>query len=1106
MTDKTKENLAKDISLLEEYVGKTPSNENVSIYALVSDDKKFATYRRASELPRIKLWFENLTEYEFLQAYYCLRTFHLSLTMDPEYIQLILLSEMPQENLVADITRDCDSWWKRIRDQITKARKEKSLSEELGKIVSAKVLEFVNDQSDYSFMIDLKLASPTELLNRLQLNVSFPWALSNKFLKAFNNRVNAIDFKAEDFKNVLDKNIIVHQEAMPEQVQKQILITETEDNRFKVDFQIMTAASAREAEKFRENFASILPNTELTKLQKGNLKGHFLVDADGFNLNLQVLAHILMNPLFNNRLAILESVKATSQSSGIQIFYIYSQVKKPVKLSLTLEKPQTSSTKLYVKVAVLEDLDNIQSLKHLMGQLFGFYKKEERNIRQFYDTFEAELVGDEKPPVSFQPKLESLKYQYPEIFPRNVASECQNQVEIVDDIQQGKKYRDLLPWKGKIWGCDPEGATKFVGLKTLARPTDKVKMIPCCYETQRIFTNAKEYIEEQLKNLEKPLEECTIEKKHARFLESNAQLNFCQAGTLKEFKVTSQFFGMFSNSRFARVGGDGTFLGAVLLSTLNIPGQKKSFKDLKAEVDAKVGKLREDLLHSPFLCIQENPSMVLTEEDLENPKKILRGVEELLKIKIYLFTEKEKGMIVPHHKKNYLVNEYMFEEDAIFILENPGTGRDQTAKLEPKYEIILRISSTMVSRFSKKDNVSKMAKKIYLRFIQSYYGNKEVKPSLVEKENFVSQGVNQLGKCVKLTDKKGFTYHLLEPIAPLGIKISKKETVKDMDENYFSTYKRVGQSLIEVEKFGVKAYVKVALEKIPRSYKLKFPVGQYGENDSLIFNLNKRISFLIKQYLLFALSKLWNNPTDSPSATWVEKNVKNVVTEDEEAFRSFQQTMLLKGDIPVDYQPSKLFTGSKVVVSELTDELFEKFVYFVKTQLLNDATTFVNFQTKTWMEPYIEGVEDFIPYKGQTVVEVSQYVSDKKESSEQKDEKILRMKKELSSLNESDNVTYKVERDVREANPAFLRENPESIVLAQNTPSFESAELLFKNWIQKGVNLFDRDLNVSNEDVPDLTIKTLKGKVVKEGEQNQIALGWKNAEGETVYTALLPLE
>lgn len=865
-------------------------------------------------------------------------------------------------------------------------------------------------------------------------------------------------------------------------------------------------------DKIKECFSNF-PDFSITLERETNIYETVMIPGQKFNT--YVLNDIIMNNnIFSKFLAVNESLQTTKKKSGLYVHYFLKNDKGTCNVT-TVGDGDSDLVRLRIKKAKNEDV--IKEFLGLIGKLLYVYKKNEKNIIDFYKNYIPNFPKEKVKKEILEQKKQNLQKQVPDLFISGYPYKCQYPPVIISD-EETKEYPPervmSYPTKGEgkphNYLCnDEKNGYIYVGLRdNTLKNRKRYRYIPCCFKSDQTKRRGpyQEYFKGEV--LEKgPQQNIIITNKLVRNEEY---------GLLP--KNIDKLLNTFADSyNYLRKGVNLTglsFLECVLEGALDIAEYSALPQKSKLE---RLEKEYNRLKNYKYICVasQENPNK--SEEqmriDIESqkdtyldPLQWIKLCEVIYKCKIILFSrnqgEKDGIVTIPNHELVYL-QEKIKDQKLILIYEHFGTELDLQ---HPKCELIIKWDSDLSIDEGSTNyfmgSVSKNIYSFYSSLIEQYY-YKSFNKKLSSIPLFDLMVLNSLKPTEQIIDNYGKARGIIiddvlllsEPFPPIKAEMYNNDSNDNNDNNdyYKSNDLKKVMNLVNKNNINIVSQIivdgtlkEINMEISGISFTAKVEentqidgvaidiIEKYPEtNKDLKYNIfMKRLSFILAEYFTYYYSYFRSSKGEDDNDN------------DLESIKSF-----IKSKVKVvNYKPPyKLSSGPNISLNILSEtnfteglngkfliesnEVLKRLVYYLRIQLYNNKNSVIN---------YHKNKEIYYFYK---------------ETNHFSENPINIIVKNVEDLEKVDNTIY--ERLRPEKNKFFMYNEliQDRPILLQKSDSKKDAFLISSNWVKNG-KVYNYD-NVSPLDNEVLFLYNsmdnikVKKDIIFENRENSYALKYR---------------
>lgn len=857
-------------------------------------------------------------------------------------------------------------------------------------------------------------------------------------------------------------------------------------------------------DKLKECFSNF-SDFSLTSEREINIYETVMIPDQKFNT--YVLSDIIMNNnIFSKFLAVNESIQTTKKKSGLYVHYFLKNDKGTCNIT-TVGDGNSDLIRLRIKKAKNEDV--IKEFLSLTGKLLYVYKKNEKNIIDFYKNYITNFPKEKVKKEILEQKKQNLQKQVPDLFISGYPYKCQYPPVIISDeetkeypIERVMSYPTKGEGKPHNYLCnDEKNGYIYVGLRdNTLKNRKRYRYIPCCFKSDQ--TKRKGPYQEYFKGevLEKgPQQNIIITNKLVRNEEY---------GLLP--KNIDKLLTTFDDSyNYLRKGVNVTgisFLECVLEGSLDIADYSALPQKSKLErLEKEYNKLKNYKYIS--IASQENPNK--SEEQIKldieyqkntylDPLQWIKLCEEIYKCKIILFSrnqgEKDGIVTIPNHELVYL-QEKLKDQKLILIYEHFGTDLD----LEyPKCELIVKWDSELsIDEGSTNYFMGSVSKNIYSFYSslidQYYYKSFNKKLSVISLFDLTL--LNSLKPTKQIIDNYGKARGIIiDDVLLLSDPFPPIKAQRFSDNNYYrvndlkkvmdlvnkNDIKIVSQIIVEgslkeinMEISGISFTAKVdqntQIDDIDIDIIEKYP----QTNTDLKYNIfMKRLAFILGEYFSYYYSYFRSS------------NIEDNEYNDLASIKSFIKSKVKVVNSKPLY---RLSTGPNISLkilenSNITEGLNGKFlvesngvlkrlVYYLRTQLYNNRNSIIN---------YYKNKEIYYFYK---------------ETSDFSENPINIIVKNVDDLEKIDNTVY--ERLRPEKNKFFMYNDiiKDSPIFLQKSSSKREAFLISSNWVKNGkvynydnVEPLDNEILYLYHSIYDIKVKK---DIIFDNKDNSYALKYR---------------
>lgn len=1059
-----------------------------------------------------------------------------------------------------------------INNTITSSEYKLVLFREFGAVEESILFtEFELEYAIFELNLRLQNISFEELFNDIVLNNSVPFATVKSFYKILKDFIPpdewAVSYTSLDPKikhryrtrkqDQIDKEL--NESLVLKVSQKEILsVTKLNyaDTVIKIDAEgfvkanitINTEKGNVSQNEYIKRMLSVFNNIKIKHDDPNEKKivGLFYYPAQ--RLDKYVFSDLVMNDdLFSMLIKIDESEKITKKKSGLKIHFnhvktghISATITEKKKIKTTITKSEEILAlpvgEPYIRVRISQSTNTqaVNIFREILGKLFVLYDSKYNDIVEIYKEYipdfgnieiEEEIITPLQPEdvapdlfIKTYSRVNCAKMPTPiteEEYNKSI-EEGKSVMKFPRDIPKDKNA-EKFPRDGinqNYYKCDHETHPNIGLTENELKNADIYPYVPCCFiASQKNKQLYKRYNNPSSKKIEKEIKE-----KKSDIIKTDKILKNNQYGSLPQnIETLFTLIDPEPKYEYIRRGVNRTehsFLNCVM-EALNEETNILDISDDKELLTILVNK-RKEFATKEFapLCRQELydmdtskiMKMIRDKNVYLDPKLFVHLLEDYYKCNIYIFTKKYLGgeMILPRHTQSYYKNKNTFK--SIYIFEHMGSESDH-AKY-PQCELIIKYNNltgkTVNDSFSYKD--SKNIRHVYENLRKSYALNKPIEECdlgpLLGTTKILSQSIDSYGKTRQINIQ--FLEHkvtlITSPIQPIRTPEMKTSAIYfiDLDTaiklasvlgiviNHKIT---VGKYIKEISGILGNVNISIPIQKTKDTLVYDIPLGQEGlnfpidGNSALVkYNKNKKLARYLVEYVFWMYSNFLHNQ-DIVEIT--DDNISRFSNEAFEIIPDFDYEYVSK------YFSHTFLIDGKIVVQ--SQEIIKRLVYVLRLMARRNSNGLLNYYSHTVIHNYYEDVTDFDQHPNQVILYGEESVD-----------------KWIEENNMMNGSILHNEILIAQTTPYFFKNNliNENVYLAQNTNSYEKANTIGVEWINKGYNINIYVPKTDNERIifpiysytNEYDIKFMTGS----SDTGVILIGYK-IDNKPFYTVLLPL-
>lgn len=748
-----------------------------------------------------------------------------------------------------------------------------------------------------------------------------------------------------------------------------------------------------------------------------------------------ILSHMIMNDgMFSTIMSVDESEQASKVRDGLYLHFfiekfegtciITSKIKErddqELKFIKETDLPEKSP---FIRVRItlkIKNIDVINKFLTILSKLLSYYRNQEGSIRKIYSSYG---IDTRNPPPTVKPKVPpkksskksranegslDLRKRFPDIFPSNYSSVCDNNREIkwLSEKPDGTEYEQWMKFPKNTenyFSCGHNKDYPYVGVQinTLSN-RDRLTYLPCCFKLPQLSkekSNLPYYLEDKLPPPGHVQQRTLLTNKFASSdgdAELPDEISFL-------FRVIRR---QDDGSKFLRMGVHDTpfsFLECVLKATPR--GDDEEPYNLNQEY--------EKLIKYDKLCVasQENPGKtvndmrrMLREKGYMDPRRWIRLLEVVYDVKIIIFSKHPKtghvSIQLPHHDKIYLRWDDP-SKSIICVYEHYGNDHDK-----PRCELIIEKNKekTYHSFIRKRLNIDTF----YNDMLDQWYYTKDLEDkddrkddghvSTITSFNFSGlpfitkndkQAIDAYGKTRAILINNSFVI-LTSPLPSFTLPAMSDDNNYDIYQSYNHKDRDIQQFLSKYKPSAITVNANDQIVEIHFSFstitltiktkpfdagnngikKIFVPLYPSSNQNSIINNIDKsRLASIMIEYFIYFFSVYCKR--EGLTSEQVEANKKRVmknysidcIVVDTEVVYSIPHTSIVS--IEVMKATGFMSDDNKFVCD--SKESRKRLLYTLYTHLLNQFQTVMSYVDQSEIHHFYSSVADYVIHNDQTL-------------------------------------------------------------------------------------------------------------------------------------------
>lgn len=833
---------------------------------------------------------------------------------------------------------------------------------------------------------------------------------------------------------------------------------------------------------------------------------------------------VMNNPFFSPLVAIDESVRASKIKANIYLHMIGNGMDSASLMMKTADKTNmfgmSNEGEKYIRSRIKTKTEkDMLNYQRIISRFFTIYNNEKANILSVYKVFIPNFLKEEENNIKKKIiKTENLGLRAiaPDLFLPNYSRKCLKKPTIIPDNkaaeyeQTGEKQVMYFPNWGEStrhnYICE-HATHPYPGLRdNQLENKETYPFLPCCYSKDQMKREGSKYRhyyeQESLKKRQQQSQDLFV---------TNKILPPGIAGILPK-NIKDLFTLLETNPKymFVRIGMNKTEQ-SLLECVLVAKGQYNSI-DPKARL--------------PFLTIEKNKLAVekyamaakqelfnesindiiqrILNEDM-NATDFVHLMEQAFDCNIFIFASDDKhpngALVIPKHVQAYF--KFKPTRETILIYQHVGSESDNAA--HPQCELIARSAvekvktKNIMSRFLPTDPVVMGLWTVFRKLNRTFIFNRMMPSVSIKKIDVKSQIIDIYGKCrvINVLQKNGLSSELVtmisDPIPPYAAvsanqiyRASLKSIKLFADEiKAVLVRQKVNRNRVrEVNATVSQGNINVTfltddpnrLQNVPM-IEINDSDEEYrnifGKSNNVVtrFVINKRLSKIIFQYLLYIFSIYINNISHSGQRPFNQNSAIQIHPSDgsfensasldriqplnEEQFVQFVKNRIViipdhnyeydENDVEINlsskFDLNSNFVQRRTKLITTSTEMVKRLIFMLRLYQLNHFEELREYKNKINIEDFYDEVSDFDQKPFEIFVEGAKAV------------------KGLIQSYKTQNIMTKNIKANEIFSYFFYNEYlSNTIYIAQNTQHISTAVSFVKFWHQYGYNPTETDL------------------------------------------------
>lgn len=833
-------------------------------------------------------------------------------------------------------------------------------------------------------------------------------------------------------------------------------------------------------------------NTAIKNIQEISIVGY--CSFPNQTMFIPVFSDLIMNNLyFYPLIAINESIRASKTKLNIYLHMVGNGMDSTSLMMKTTEKPNmygmANEGEKYIRSRIkTKTLKDVLNYQKMIARFFTLYNNEKNNISTVYKEFLPNFLKDENMLKKKITKNEmGLRSIAPELFLPNYSRKCLKRPTIISDNEAleyertGEKQVMYFPYWGESkkhnYVCNHD-THPYPGLRdNQLENKETYPFLPCCYskdQKKRKGSKYRHYYERE-----------DLKKRHQQSQDLYITSKILPAGISGMLpKNIKDLFSLFESNpkyKFIRIGMNKTKHS--LLECVLVAKNRYNSLDPKARgplILAEKNKLavekyamaaKQELYNESI----EDIIQKILNDDM-NAAEFVHLMEEAFDCNIFVFVSDDRQpngeLIIPKHTQAYF--KMKPTKDTILIYQHEGSESDNAFR--PQCELIARVDvdgggvKKNTYLFNPNNEVIIKLWSIFRKLNRSFIFDTMMPSVSIKKMDVKSQIVDLYGKCrvINVYQKIGISSEIItiisDPIPPFAAVSAQQiyraslKAIKlfaDEMEIDFITQKVNNNKVREITATMSQGNINITflsddsgrLQNVPmvvvdddeEGYKNIF---KKANNIVTRFNLNKKLSRIIFQYLLYIFSIYINNIFKSPSGTplqpqpLTENQLVQFVNDKIVVIPNYNYEY--KNGIEIihssKFDLNSVFLDKNKLITTST-EMVKRLMFMLRLYQSNNFDKLIKYKNKTDIEDFYEDISDFDKKSFEILLDGSRAVDGL-----------------IESYKTQNTITKNVKPNEYYSYFFYNEYLAKTIYIAQNAQSLQIAINFVKFWHQYGYN------------------------------------------------------